>query len=717
MSSQTLNAAQEEAVHFLEGPLLVVAGAGTGKTRVITERIAYMIKSGIAPGEILAITFTNKAATEMRERVEGLVGKCGVSLCTYHSFCARFLRSHAVRAGFTRDYSIYDRSDCLALMKRILSDRGLEKNASAATKFMDLISSFKQEALSPREILETALSPKNRETAEIYKIYDTHMRLANAMDFDDLLVKTVALLKDDESLRRETENRYRYLLIDEYQDTNRLQYEIVRLIGAHGNVCATGDPDQSIYAWRGADIRNILEFEKDMPNARVVLLEENYRSSGCILKAASSVIDNNRRRKKRSLWTQQDDGEPLLLLVVDNEKEEARSIAQRILFRREEGLAWQQQAVFYRTNAQTRILERVFREKNIPYRLVGALSFFQRREVKDLLAYLNLLNNPRDDQCFLRVINTPKRGLGKSTLDKLIEEARRRGVSLMELSTCSEALAILNKRARRRLEAFFEMMQELVAIGEKASVRDLLMEVIDQTVYERYLQEDPEGSERLENVKELVSAARDFDMGRPGASLRDFLEEVSLLSSTELSEGDERGVTLMTLHSAKGLEFDHVYFAGLEEELMPHARSFGDPEAIEEERRLMYVGITRARKSLTLLRAETRSQWGQTRFSRASRFLAEIPEAVLEVEDKTQPSPALEEKEDTEISQNFFEDEFSQVAPELPIAPGDRVRHRRFGAGDVLTVSGRCPALRVRIRFPLVGVRQLIWDKAPLEKL
>jgi len=715
--TQGLNAAQVDAVNTQEGALLVIAGAGTGKTRVITRRIAGLLGNGVPGQQILAITFTNKAAQEMRERVESLVGPNDVTLSTYHSFCARFLRKHAEKIGFTTDYTIYDRDECIALIKRIVKELGIDKDKVKPASYLESISSFKQDAITPLGAADSAANGFDREIARVYQSYDLHIRQANAMDFDDLLMKTLHLLKNNPDVLREATDRYRYLLVDEYQDTNRVQYHIVKLLGAHGNVCVTGDPDQSIYAWRGADIRNILEFEKDFSSAKVVLLEENYRSTGNILKAASAVIANNSQRKERGLWTSQGEGAPLKLMVLKDEKEEAREVALAVRNSHEAGTPWKDHAVFYRTNAQTRILERIFRESHIPYRLIGALSFFKRKEVKDLLAYLILWLNPRDDQTFLRIVNTPRRGIGDSSVARLAQYATDNGLSLFESLLHVKSVPGLTARAINPLQVFKNIFDNL-GNPKECDIRDSLLKIVELTDYENYLSKDVNGQERIENIRELISAARDFELNRSDESLAEFLADVSLMSSTELEEGDENGVTLITLHGAKGLEYDHVYFVGLEEDILPHVHSRHDPKSLEEERRLMYVGITRARKTLQLYRAVERNQWGDYKMMRGSRFLEEIPEALMEVEDRSISRQVYFEEEETTSHSHWDVDECQLPDEEMEwVKVGERLRHNKFGMGEVLSVSGRPPALKLRIQFHTVGVRQLIWGMAPLEKV
>ncbi|MGE4157964.1 MAG: ATP-dependent helicase [Planctomycetota bacterium] len=711
-----LNEAQREAVLHGDGPLLVVAGAGTGKTRVVTRRVAMLLARGARASGILAITFTNKAAREMRERVESLVGPNHVLLCTYHSLCARILRRFAAEAGFTPGFSIYDRDESLKLLADILKEKSLESPSERS--LLDGISLHKQEGLLPAEVMAAALTDREKLWAELYALYDTRLKLSNAMDFDDLLMRAVRLLRSNAAALEWTRAMSEHLLVDEYQDTNRLQYEIVKLLGHHGRVCATGDPDQAIYTWRGADIRNILDFERDFPSAKVVLLEENYRSAGNILKAASAVIRNNTERKERGLKATRGDGELLKLVIAADEREEAREVATRLIASQRSGNPWNAHAVFYRTNAQTRLLERMLRERGIPYRLVGAVSFYARREIKDLLAYLSLLANPADGLAFFRVVNTPKRALGKTTLEAVSESARAARMPALPYLRSGASVPGLTDRARRGLKAFIDILESCTG---SPSVRETLLRVIEASGYEAYLKEDPEGGERLENVQELLTAAGEFDQSGTGG-LEAFLADSALVSQTESAEGDARGVTLMTLHSAKGLEFDHVHFIGLEEELMPHLRSLSNPRALEEERRLMYVGITRARDTLTLYRAERRLVAGLPRELRASRFLAEIPSRLVDIEDRGLESRAMAftaggggfAREESDAIPGWDDD--SQVEPERPAQVGDSVMHDKFGRGRLLSISGAPGAHRVRIQFNTVGVKQLIWELAPLKR-
>lgn len=701
-----LNDAQREAVTHEGGPLLVVAGAGSGKTRVITSRIAARIRSGIPPWRVLAITFTNKAAGEMRERVAALVGDSRVWISTFHSFGARFLRIEAEAAGVDPNFTIFDGQDQAALLREILKRRGLGSREHRPRDYAARISHLKNQGVVPPE------DESDDTDLDVYRDYEHALAECRALDFDDLLCRTVRALERDEDLRNRFAGRFDTVLIDEYQDTNRIQYRLVRLlVDGHHDVCATGDPDQSIYRWRGADVRNILEFERDFPGTRVVRLEENYRSTNAILRAASVLIAHNTQRVERELWSKLGDGEPVRIEPASTEGDEARNTVRGIEKAIADGYGPHEIAVFYRTNASSRSIEQALRLRNLPYVIVGAVEFYERREVKDLLAYLRVLVNANDILDLQRIVNVPSRGIGTKSFSLLRAHAERCGMPARDVLFDVDAVTGLRPAGRRAVKAFAELMDELLTMP-KAPVRLVLERVIDRIAYRRHLQDadDPLTEERLENVDELVRAVHEYDLTTPDGSLEHFLAETTLVRSREAERDDEPRITLMTLHAAKGLEFPVVFVTSLEEGILPHSRSMESDDAIEEERRLLYVGMTRAQRRLTLSYARSRSGFGGSFGGVAipSRFLSELPEDQLE--GSLPGRRSLEVVDDSA----WFEPECYDDAP--PFDPGDRVIHDRFGVGRVVRLSGFGPTAKVTVDFLEYGQKKLILEYAKLRK-
>ena len=649
----TLNAPQREAVLTTEGPLLVLAGAGSGKTRVLTYRIAHMVEDlNVAPWEILAITFTNKAATEMRERLAQLVGprSRGMWVSTFHSMCVRMLRADAERLGFTRNFTIYDTDDLKRLYKDIMATLSIDPKRYPVNALMNRISQAKNDLLVPADFAAQATDPVGKVAAKVYELLQTRLRAANAFDFDDLLLYAYLLLKQHEDVRRAYQERFRYIMVDEYQDTNRAQYAITMLLAqAHRNVMVVGDDDQSIYSWRGADLRNILEFESDYPEAHVVKLEQNYRSMGNILNAANAVIANNQHRKAKRLFTDAGDGEKILVYLAADERDEGRWIAGEIEKRRAEGTSYNNMAVFYRTNAQSRMLEDMLLRAGVPYRIVGGTRFFDRAEIRDVMAYLTLVVNPADDIAAKRVINVPRRGIGKTTIERIDQFARELNAPFM---TAAE-LAIVDPEIRATTRASVGAFVQTIKDGQAYSgdLRKVIEMIIDKAGLIEALEAEgtDEARGRIENIQEFLGVVDEFvethdaeesDYAAPtvgenedeepvrvlrGDSLADFIEWVRLRTDLDTVTEDGQAVTLMTVHSSKGLEFDCVWVAGMEETLFPHMNSVGDAASVEEERRLAYVAITRARKRLCLTCAQQRQIFGQTNANPASRFIGEIP--------------------------------------------------------------------------------------------
>lgn len=705
-----LNEAQCEAVCYRGGPLLVVAGAGSGKTRVITRRIAYVIRSGLRSSEVLAITFTNKAAAEMRQRVEQLIGRNHAWVSTFHSLGARILRMEAVAAGLDPNFTIFDASDQLAIVREILKEIGFSGRDSSARDYLSIISNCKNAGFSPQDS-ENALVAEH---LRVFEAYERALAANKAVDFDDLLLRTVRLLESDETVRQRFAGRFESLLIDEYQDTNRLQYRMTRLLSpASRDVCATGDPDQSIYSWRGADVRNILEFDRDFEGAKVIKLEENYRSTNRILKAASTVIRNNQGRIERELWSKLGDGEPLRLRIAMTEREEARNLAEDIKSIRRQGVTLDQIAVLYRTNSCSRLVEQAMRDANLPYVIVGAVEFYERREIKDLIAYLRLIANPSDELDFTRVLNVPARGIGAKTLEQMRSIADALQIPLVDVVSDSRFLSELKgQKTKTALLRFADLIRELRAMP-RSPVLHIIDRIIDETEYRAYLRDaaDPQADDRLENVEELRRAVREYDLEHPMGSLEEFLNDTALVRSRDPEESGEPCVTLMTLHSAKGLEFPHVYIVALEEGMLPHARSLDDPDGIEEERRLFYVGITRAQRRLTLSLARNRAG-PSSGFTAPSRFLYELPQDC--VDGALRPKSMLSFREDVTDFESSYEPDYD--SGETPFETGDIVTHERFGVGRVVEMRGFGPSAQVIVDFEQSGRRKLMLEFARLRK-
>jgi len=688
-----LTDSQREAVTHGDGPLLVVAGAGSGKTRVVTRRVAYLAASGVPAYRILAITFTNKAADEMMHRVAALTGTRGSWISTFHSMCARMLRQFPDLLGFSHPFSIYDRADSLACIKTVLLELGLGGSGARPQSFLGAISRAKNEMRGADEFAAQATSFKDRQIAEVYRAYEHACRANNALDFDDLLLRTARLLEEDELFRTHWQTRFSHLLIDEYQDTNRPQYVIAHVLAErHGNLCATGDPDQSIYAWRGADIRNILDFQRDHPGSRVVKLEENFRSTQTILLAASGVIENNKARIERGLWTHNEAGAPVEVVESASDIDEADAIATAILARAGEGAAYGDVAVFYRTHAQSRVLEGSLRDAGVPYVILDAVEFYNRKEIKDVVAYLKLIVNPADAISVLRVVNEPRRGIGLRTLERLRAFAAARRVSVGEALASAKDIPGLAARTAKQLEAFAALTADLRELP-RAPVAALIKAVLAETGYLRKLRESgaEEDTARAENVEELVNAAAEFDLDYPDAGLELFLERVSLVADSDAMTSDRGQVRLMTLHSAKGLEFPAVFIAGVQEGLLPHLNAFGSKSRIEEERRLCYVGMTRAQKRLALHWAAEHFRYGQLGAATASRFLREIPDAakVERGAEDLEPEPAVGTRVEDLGGGRVVEYDEDAAGGTAEVRPEDVVRHPVFGRGRVLSVSGR----------------------------
>jgi DNA helicase-2/ATP-dependent DNA helicase PcrA len=743
-----LNPAQREAVEHVQGPLLVLAGAGSGKTRVLTTRIARLIdQHGVPPERIFAVTFTNKAAGEMKHRIGRLLGRdpLGLWIGTFHSLSARLLRREAELLGFSRHFTIYDEDDRLSLVKRLMDQRGHSTKLFPPRTVQALISAAKNRMVPPAEL--ASASPFDRlatVAAEIYAAMGPALKAANAMDFDDLMLHPLALFRGHPERLRVYQQRFGFILVDEFQDTNRAQYELIRLLGAHGNVCAVGDDDQSIYGWRGADVRNMQDFLKDFPGAKLVRLEENYRSTQVVLDAANGVIAENTSRLGKTLTTRRRGGETVTLLAAADERDEAEWVV-RELERRSAAGEWRypDMAVLYRTNAQSRALEEAFRRAGIPYRLIGAISFYERREVKDLLAYLRVVANPSDDEAFLRAVGVPRRGLGETSLSILGQTATQWGKSLLATAGAADRIPDLRPNVREAFRSFAGFIDGLVQRASRSAPAEVLEQVIRAIDYEAVLHaEGPEGADRWDNVRELVASAAEWseeveDDPESGTSLERFLAEAALLSSAETVIGNEEGVTLMTLHTAKGLEWPVVVLTGMEHGLFPLARAEEQADGLEEERRLCYVGMTRAKDKLYLTWARARRRGGELRPGIPSRFLRALPPRIVEERRTTSlwapdwggpsarrygagmaPSavPPFRGPDGAGSSAALPEAEASQDTPRY--VKGERVRHRRFGSGTIRGLSGVGRDLKVSVAFDdqEVGEKQLLVAYAGLER-
>ena len=736
-----LNPAQSAAVAHAGGPLLVVAGAGSGKTRVLTRRIAYLMSARhVAPYQILAITFTNKAAGEMKARVGELVGPVAQSMwvSTFHSACVRILRQEAMRLGYSSSFSIYDSADSLRLITIVAKELNLDSKRYPARQFQAMISNAKNELMGPQDYVNAASNQFEQVTADVYTVYQQRLQRASAMDFDDLILKTVEVLQRFPEAKARFRSRFRHVLVDEYQDTNHAQYILVKeLVGSESDgmppaeLCVVGDADQSIYGFRGATIRNILQFELDYPNATTVLLEQNYRSTQNILSAANAVITKNVSRKEKNLWTDSGSGALLTGYVAENEHDEARFIADEIRqLQRDEKSQPGDTAIFYRTNAQSRVFEEVFMRSALPYKVVGGLRFYERREVKDLLAYLRVLANVDDEISLRRVINVPKRGIGDTSLDYVDLFAQEQGISFWQgLLRCSEVTG-LPARAAQSIQDFTSMMSALHVLVEAKTRPSVIVEAaLEQSGLLKELADstDPQDEVRVENLKELVAVSmeyeeRDFEelIEDEEISLAGFLEKVSLVADAdEIPEGEDHGgvVTMMTLHTAKGLEFPTVFLTGMEDGIFPHSRTLGEKDEVEEERRLAYVGLTRARKYLYISRAQYRSTWGAPNYNPPSRFLDEIPEDVIEWRNDSSTSVSASLIKRSRVATAPPPRATGKKISAIELHIGERVSHDTFGVGTVVSVAGEGDKAEATIKFGQYGEKRLLLRYAPVEKL
>jgi len=706
----SLNPPQLQAVTHTGAPLLVIAGAGSGKTRVLTQRIAYLLaEKNVSPDSILAITFTNKAAAEMKERVRLAVGPAANQMwvSTFHSACVRILRKDAKLLGRTSTFSIYDQSDSTRLVSSIMESEGIDQRRFTPRSLLAQISRQKSELIDVDTFAARAESPTETLLVPVYREYERRLAMANAFDFDDLISATVALFQLNPELAMSYRERFRHVLVDEYQDTNPSQYALVKeMVGATGELCVVGDADQAIYAFRGATIRNIEEFERDFPEARVITLDQNYRSTQTVLTAANAVISKNSDRREKHLWTSAGQGESILGYVAFDEHDEARFVAREIKGALEEGRGkYSDVAVFYRTNAQSRALEEVFIRAGVPYRVVGSVKFYERKEVKDALAYLRLVVNPADDLSFLRIINTPRRGIGDKAVENLTRYARKNKLTLLQAAKNAQELNDITNKARDSMIEFVKLIDAMtLEVSGEHSPSEVIAKIFERTGYLNQLlkSDDPQEQARAENLIELEAVAREFE-NTPGEAptLAAFLERVSLVSDAdEIPDHEDGMVSLMTLHTAKGLEFPLVFMTGVEEGVFPHQRALADPTQLSEERRLAYVGITRAMSRLHVSRAASRTWWGSMVHNPPSRFLSEIPEELIEWHEATNQS-----------------DTPSRPDNETDFSIGDRVLHAKFGVGTVIEAFGAGPKAQVSVDFGDGSIKKLLVGYAGLEHL
>lgn len=733
----TLNKSQREAVETLNGPLLILAGAGSGKTRVLTYRIAHLIDNGVYPDNILAITFTNKAAKEMKERIEDLVDEKArrIWIGTFHSICVRILRQHIDKLGYDKNFVIYDSSDQEKLVKECLKELNIDEKQNPPKMFLNGIGNLKDNLINWRDFKKDNHNKfEKKNLVDIYEKYQNKLENNNALDFDDIIMKTVELFKSNEDIISYYQRKFSHILVDEYQDTNGAQYNLIKtLASAHKNLCVVGDDDQSIYGWRGADIKNILEFEKDYENTKVIKLEQNYRCTKKILDAANFVIANNEKRKNKKLWTENETGDFIKIYKGNNDKDEANFIGETIKSSINEGAAAKDFAVLYRTNAMSRVIEESLMNKGIPYKLIGGLRFYDRKEVKDIIAYLRVINNPADSVSLERIINVPKRGIGDSSLDKVREFASFSDISIYNAMLDLDEISALTKRASNSINKFISMMNTFIMSKDNLKVSELIQEIMDKTDYIDELKKDQDKDkiDRVQNVQEFYSAAVEFEAGDDeDKSLSAFLEKVALVSDQD-SIDDRSRVTLMTLHTAKGLEFPTVFIAGFEEGVFPHFSAQEDENEMEEERRLCYVGITRAKKELYITCARQRLIFGRTTFNTPSSFIDEIPEDIIE---DISPKP----------KENFNRVYSHEMAPkikamnrdiaskvEIPkmankkmnaigkteVKAGIKIKHKVFGKGLVIATKPYGEDVQITVHFDSAGLKNLLLGSAPIEIL
>lgn len=734
-----LNSMQKEAVLHTEGPLLILAGAGSGKTRVLTHRIAYLIEEKkVPPYNIMAITFTNKAAKEMRERVDKLIGSNAqdVWVSTFHSSCVRILRRHIDKIGYDRYFTIYDSDDQKKLIRDSMKQLNIDPKYFKESAVLSEISGAKNQLISPEQYKNETYGDLRKETiAKVYIKYQESLKKNNALDFDDLLVKTVELFIGVQSVLEEYQNKFKYIMVDEYQDTNGVQFKLVSLLaGKYKNLCVVGDDDQSIYKFRGADITNILDFEKVFPSTKVIRLEQNYRSTKSILDVANEVIRNNYKRKVKKLWTDNEDGDNIIFNFLQSEQAEAQYIAEEIIKGiEEEGKEYKDYAILYRTNAQSRVLEERFIRENIPYKIVGGISFYQRKEIKDILAYLKIINNSIDDLAVKRIINVPKRGIGQTSIEKVEAFAYSNDMSFFDgLVEVSEIPNM--SRAANKIQNFVDMILTLRTTMPTMSLVEFADMVLEHTNYRKELEMEKtkEADDRLDNIGELISKLQEYESTTEEPTLNGFLEEVALVADIDSYNEDANFVVMMTLHSAKGLEFPYVFMTGLEEGLFPSYRSItsDNEDDIEEERRLCYVGITRAMKNLYITSAKSRMIHGQTQYNQISRFIKEMPDELIDKEEvMLNEFPEVKQRNYSKKNNIFFNSKPYEMkekntinVPEpkdfkLDYTVGDLVKHSKFGVGQVTKIEAGGADYQVTVNFPSIGIKKLLAKLSGLKKI
>jgi DNA helicase-2/ATP-dependent DNA helicase PcrA len=740
---QGLNPQQRKAVLATDGPLLLLAGAGSGKTRVLTQRIAYLLKEkNVAPWSILALTFTNKAAREMKDRISAIAGPDAedIWISTFHSMCVRMLRRDIDQLGYNRNFTILDSADQVSVVKQCQKELNIDPKKYDPRAVLGFISSAKNELKTPEQYGDMIMGPVEQVAQRVYTLYQKKLKSNNSLDFDDLIMKTIQLFKEAPEVLEFYQKKFRYVHVDEYQDTNRAQYILVKMLAAgYQNICVVGDSDQSIYRWRGADITNILNFEKDYPNARTILLEQNYRSTKKILEAANKVISKNISRKPKNLWTENEEGHPIRYYTADSEHTEAYYIVDQIQKAIDRGRDYRDIAILYRTNAQSRVIEEVFVKSGIPYNIVGGTKFYDRKEIKDMLAYLRLVSNPDDDLSLTRIINVPKRGIGAGTVEKIAAYAAQQGISMYKAIQEVDQIG-LSARFTSAVVEFARLIAELESMQEYLSVTELAEEVLKRTEYREELRREGtlEARSRIENIDEFLSVTMEFERTNEEKTLVAFLTDLALVADIDkLDESEEdRGnaVVMMTLHSAKGLEFPVVFLVGMEEGIFPHSRALFEEVEMEEERRLAYVGITRAEQELFLTRALMRTLYGQTKMNPPSRFIEEIPEHLLQPEGTVQERLSMRQSRmDNRMAQS---QQRSGVVPmraqatggapaqtgsgadKLEWKAGDKAQHGKWGIGTVVSMKGSGQDLELTIAFPNpVGIKKLLAKFAPIEKI
>ncbi len=722
-----LNERQREAVLHGEGPLLILAGAGSGKTRVLTYRIAHLIEErGIFPGNILAITFTNKAANEMKERIGRLLDGDVDNLWmgTFHSVCVRILRRDIDKIGYERGFSIYDRDDQVTLIKECINEMNLDRDYYRESSVLGTISHLKDKLIAPDTYInENYSNLYARNLGELYALYQKKLKQYNALDFDDLIIKTVELFRSAPEVIDYYQRKFQYIFVDEFQDTNKSQYELIRaLTGKYKNICVVGDPDQSIYGWRGADITNILNFEKDFKDTTTILLEQNYRSTKNILNVANHIIKNNMERKDKELWTDNEEGNQVIVEKLLDDKVEAEFVANKIEELVDEGYSLNDMAILYRTNAQSRSFEDALRRRNINYKLVGGVKFYDRKEIKDIVAYLRLIQNPSDDISLKRIINVPRRGIGKSTLEKIEKMAQEKDESMYSVLMEISHIKGISTRAKNSISAFVEMMSNLMAMSEIMSIDDFINHVVHKIGYMEELEKEGtiEAQSRLENIKEFISVAVDFVVDNPEGSLEDFLSSISLLSDVDKTEDIENSVTMLTVHSAKGLEFPVVFLVGMEEGLFPIARALEKDSDLEEERRLCYVAVTRAEELLYITYTQMRTIYGRTSYSQPSRFIEEIPEELIDSSTVHRRkvdlrSPFINVVDYTRDEGLKPKDTASTKVDGGDMDVGTKVSHKKWGQGTVVQMKDKGNDKEIVIAFDTVGLKRLLLSLAPIE--